>query len=184
MTAEEFKIVRWREWEGPGLEHLVLRERAGEVLADSVVICSGQTPFAVRYRIGCDANWRARSVTVDMIGSERTLILASDGDGHWTRDGMPVPELEGIFDPDLTVTPFTNTLPIRRLRLSTGQSAEITTAFVDFPALTVVSNPQRYSCLEEGRRYLYESRASDFKRELEIDHDGLVVSYPDFWQRG
>ncbi len=182
--SEDVKIVRWREWDGPGIEHLELRERAGEVLADSVVICSGQTPFAVRYRIECDTNWRVRSVTVDMIGSGRTLVLASDGDGRWTRDGLPMPELGGVLDPDLTVTPFTNTLPIRRLRLSTGQSAEITTAFIEFPALTVVSNPQRYTCLEEGRRYLYESRASDFKRELEIGRDGLVVDYPDFWQRG
>lgn len=70
------------------------------------------------------------------------------------------------------------------LGLSAGQSAEITTAFIEFPALSVVSNPQRYTCLEEGRRYLYESRASELRRELEIDRDGLVVTYPDFWQRG
>ncbi|MER9338094.1 putative glycolipid-binding domain-containing protein [Mesorhizobium sp. M0293] len=181
---ENTKIVRWREWDGPGLEHLVLQERAGEVLADAVVICSGATPFAVRYRIACDAGWRARRVVVDMIGSGKTLVLAADGEGRWTRDGLAVPELDGILDPDLTVTPFTNTLPIRRLRLSVGQSAEITTAFIDFPALTVVANPQRYTCLEEGRRYLYESRASDFRRELEIDREELVVDYPDFWRRG
>lgn len=181
---EDTNIVRWHERDGPGLEHLLLQERAGEVSADSVVICSGETPFAVRYRIACNANWHARSVMVDVIGSGQTLVLAADGDGRWTRDGLPMPELDGVLDPDLTVTPFTNTLPIRRLRLSTGQSAEITTAFIDFPALTVVANPQRYTCLEEGRRYLYESRASDFKRELEIDRDGLVVSYPEFWRRG
>ncbi|TIN15382.1 MAG: hypothetical protein E5Y31_31305, partial [Mesorhizobium sp.] len=56
---EDMKIIRWREWDGPGLEHLVLQERAGEVSADSVAVCSGQTPFAVRYRIACDAGWRA-----------------------------------------------------------------------------------------------------------------------------
>ncbi|MBB6414316.1 putative glycolipid-binding domain-containing protein [Mesorhizobium sangaii] len=181
---EDMRIVRWHEWDGPGLEHLLLQERAAEVSADSVVICSGETPFAVRYRIACNANWHARSVMVDVIGSGQTLVLAADCDGRWTRDGLLLPELDGVLDPDLTVTPFTNTLPIRRLRLSTGQSAEITTAFIDFPAFTVVANPQRYTCLEEGRRYLYESRASDFKRELEIDRDGLVVSYPDFWRRG
>ena len=184
MTVEGFKIVRWREWDGPGIEHLELRQRAGEVLADSVVICSGQTPFAARYRIECDANWRARRVSVDMIGSGRMLALAADGEGHWLRNGLAVPELDGVLDPDLTVTPFTNTLPISRLRLSSGQSAEITTAFIEFPALTVVSNPQRYTCLKEARQYLYESRASDFKREVEIDRDGLVIAYPDFWQRG
>jgi hypothetical protein len=33
-------------------------------------------------------------------------------------------------------------------------------------------------------RYLHESRASDFRRELEIDREGLIVSYPDFRQSG
>ncbi|WP_246687028.1 putative glycolipid-binding domain-containing protein [Mesorhizobium sp. B2-4-19] len=70
------------------------------------------------------------------------------------------------------------------MRLSIGQSAEITTAFIEVPALTVASNPQRDTRLEEGRRYLYESRVKDFRRELEIDRDGLVVTHPDFWQRG
>ncbi|MER8849555.1 MULTISPECIES: putative glycolipid-binding domain-containing protein [Mesorhizobium] len=181
---QDAKIVRWREWDGPGSEHLVLREHAGRLLADSVVIRSGETPFAVRYRIACDAGWRAESVIVNVIGDDRTLVLASDGDGQWTRDGLAMPELAGVLDPDLTVTPFTNTLPIRRLALAAGQSAEITTAFIEFPALTVVRNPQRYTCLEAGRRYLYESRASDFRRELEIDAEGLVVDYPDFWRRG
>ncbi|QPC93254.1 putative glycolipid-binding domain-containing protein [Mesorhizobium sp. INR15] len=183
MTSDESRIVRWREWDGPGLEHLALRRRSGEILAEAAVICSGEDPFAVRYRIVCDAGWCARSVEVDMIGTGERLVLASDGDGRWTRNGMPMPELDGILDPDLTVTPFTNTLPIRRLRLATGQSAEVITAFIELPALTVVSYPQRYTCLEEGRRYLYESRASDFKRELEIDRDGLVVTYPGFWHR-
>ena len=59
-----------------------------------------------------------------------------------------------------------------------GQSAEIGTAFVEFPALEVINDPQRYTCLEEGKRYLFESRDSDFRRELEVDQDGLVVTYP------
>jgi hypothetical protein len=85
--------------------------------------------------------------------------------------------------PTLTITPFTNTLPIRRLRLKPGESAEIAAAFIEFPQLTVVKSPQRYTCLEEDRRYRYESLASGFTREIEVDGQGLVVTYPDFWQR-
>jgi len=43
---------------------------------------------------------------------------------------------------------------------------------------------RRRGGLQKASRYLYESRASDVKRELEIDRDGLVVTYPDFWQSG
>ncbi|TIX08721.1 MAG: hypothetical protein E5V44_11050, partial [Mesorhizobium sp.] len=40
-----------------------------------------------------------------------------------------------------------------------------------------------YTCLDEDRRYLYESLRSGFRREIEVDREGLVVTYPDFWQR-
>jgi hypothetical protein len=38
--------------------------------------------------------------------------------GNWLKDGVPVAELEGALYPDLTITPFTNTLPIQRLQLN------------------------------------------------------------------
>ena len=145
----------------------------------SVVICPGDKPFAVRYRVVWDAAWLTRRVEVEMIGTEARLVLTSDGRGNWAKDGRPMPELHGAIDPDLTITPFTNTLPIRRLRLKKGQSADIATAFIEFPQLKLINDPQRYACLEDGRRYLLKSRDSDFKRELEIDGDGLVASsYP------
>lgn len=103
--------------------------------------------------------------------------------GNWSKDGVPLPELKGALDPDLTVTPFTNTLPIRRLRLKPGESAEIAAAFIELPELTIVKSPQRYTRLDEGRRYLYESLKSGFRREIEVDQEGLVTTYPDFWQR-
>ncbi|WP_322419072.1 putative glycolipid-binding domain-containing protein [Mesorhizobium huakuii] len=70
------------------------------------------------------------------------------------------------------------------MRLSAGQSAEVTTAFIELLGAHRSRQPQRCTCLDVGRRYLYESRASGFRREIEIDRDGLVVTYPDFWQRG
>src|SRR5262245_36629165 len=115
MMPGDPKIVRWQEWEGAGLEHLILRQQGDEISAESVVICSGEEPFAIRYRIACDAAWHAKSVEIGMIGSGARLSLASDGRGGWTKDGVLAPELDGALDPDLTITPFTNTLPVRRL---------------------------------------------------------------------
>ncbi|RVC57478.1 MAG: hypothetical protein EOS65_20045 [Mesorhizobium sp.] len=175
-------LVRWRQWQGPGIEHLVLRLDSGGISAESVAISADHAPFAVHYRISCDPDWRAREVEVGIVGGGR-FRLETDGIGNWSKDGVAIRDLTGALDPDLTVTPFTNTLPIRRLRLKPGESAEIAAAFIELPELTTVKSPQRYTCLDEGRRYLYESLKSGFRREIEVDQEGLVTTYPDFWQR-
>lgn len=175
-------IARWRQWQAPGIEHLVLRENADGILAESVAVSADAEPFAVHYRIACGSDWRTREVEVNLVGGART-VLTTDGMGNWSRDGAPVVELAGALDPDLTITPFTNSLPIRRLRLKRSESAEIAVAFIRLPELSIVRSRQRYTCLEEGRRYLYESLVSGFRREIEVDGQGLVITYPDFWQR-
>lgn len=175
-------IVRWRQWAGTGIEHLVLRQDSGGISAESVAVSADNAPFAVHYRIACGPDWRTKEVEVGLVGGAR-FLLRTDGIGNWSKDGVAIPELTGALDPDLTVSPFTNTLPIRRLRLRSGESVEIAAAFIEFPELTIVKSPQRYTCLDEGRRYLYESLRSGFRREIEVDGEGLVIVYPDFWQR-
>jgi hypothetical protein len=174
-------VARWQPWAGDGLEHLVLHEGPHGVVADSVVITAD---FAARYRIACDAAWRTRRLDVSLIGAERSLTLTGDHDGRWTdAAGAAMPELHGAIDVDITVTPFTNTLPLRRLRLETGQSAEILTVYVRVPELTVEPERQRYTCLERGGRYRFESVDGEFTRDLEVDERGLVVVYPGLFRR-
>ncbi len=107
-----------------------------------------------------------------------------DDDGNWRKDGkQPLPHLNGAIDVDITATPFTNTLPIRRLGLEAGQSADIVVAYIDVPSLTVTADPQRYTCLEPMRRYRFESQGGDFVRDIEVDEHGLVVLYPGLFKR-
>jgi uncharacterized protein len=178
-------IARWRDWSGEGLEHLFLRERPEGILADSAVVGADDGElFAARSRILFDTGWQARRLEVSLVGDDRRLDLTSDGVGHWTDpSGAPRPDLAGAIDVDLTATPFTNTLPIRRLGLRSGQSETIQVVYVRLPDLSVTTSRQRYTCLQSGRRYRYESVDSDFAREIEIDDDGLVVTYPGLFRR-
>lgn len=178
-------VARWESWDGTGLQHLVLRVGPEEIVAEAVVLAAeDDRSFAARFRIVCDGAWRVRSVEAGVIGDDRRILLASDGAGHW-RDGAgrPLPDLEGAIDVDLPVTPFTNTLPIRRLDLAAGQSADLRVVYIVLPEYTVTTDPQRYICLEPRRRYRYESLDSDFVREIEVDTDGLVVTYPELFRR-
>ena len=83
---------------------------------------------------------------------------------------------------DFVLTPLTNSLPVHRLALSVGASAEIVTAWVDAPSLEVHPDPQRYT--RTGTlTYLFESLDSDFSREITVDQAGFVVDYPGLFAR-
>jgi uncharacterized protein len=178
-------VARWQSWDAKGIEHLVLREGSREVVAESVVVgAADDAVFALRYRIRCDKSWRVRSAEVALVGSDRKIEIAGDGKGNWCDAlGKRLPKLAGAIDIDLSATPFTNTLPIRRLKLRAGQSAEIVTVYILAPALALTTDPQRYTCLEPLKRYRYESIDSDFTREIEVDRRGIVVTYPGLFRR-
>jgi uncharacterized protein len=178
-------VARWQDWSGKGVEHTVITCAQKSNGADGVVIGAAEGQhFAVRYQIRCDGSWTLEHAFIQIVGEERKLELVSNGRRKWTdASGNPLPALDGAIDIDLSVSPFTNTLPIRRLQLVKGSSAEIRAAYVHFPDLTIVSDPQRYTCLEPLQCYRYESLDSDFVREIEVDRDGLVVTYPGLFQR-
>ena len=178
-------VARWQDWDARGIEHLVLREGSREIVAESVVTGSADdSVFALRYRVRCDKSWRVRSAEIAMVGSDRRIEIAGDGKGNWSdAAGKRMPKLAGAIDIDLSASPFTNTLPIRRLKLKPGQSAEIVTVYILVPALTLTTDPQRYTCLAPLKRYRYESIDSDFTREIEVDRRGLVVTYPGLFRR-
>lgn len=178
-------IARWQDWSGKGIEHLVLKEGPEQIDADSAVLGTvDDRAFAARYKILCDANWRVRKVAIHEIGSELAAELASDGAGNWVdSSGAAQPQLAGAVDVDLSITPFTNTLPIRRLKLDKGQAQEILAVYIQLPDISITTDRQRYTCLEAGRRYRYESVDSDFTRDIEVDAHGLVVNYPGLFRR-
>ena len=177
--------ARWRTWSGDGIQHLVLTEGPDGVVAEAVVIDAAEGfGFAARFRITCDLDWRVRRMEAGVVGDDRRIELASDGAGRWQDGtGAPLPHLEGAIDVDLPLTPFTNTLPIRRLGLGAGKSADLRVVYICLPEFTVTTDPQRYTCLEPNRRYRYESLDSDFVREIEVDAQGLVVTYPGLFRR-
>jgi hypothetical protein len=177
----QHRTARWCAWDNTGLEEVRLTlSAAGAVAKGEIAAEPGERPWC-RYAIEADVAWRTRSVAVDLADGRR-LRLACDGAGAWTRDGQAAPDLQGAIDVDLSGTPLTNLLPIRRLALGIGDRARITCAYVDLPSLAVRLEGQRYARLAE-RKYHFESAARGFARDIEVDDDGLVVSYPGLFRR-
>lgn len=182
----------WKPWTGCGLEHLSLATEGASVVADGVVIGADSSElFRVRYRVHCDAQWRVRELDARSLLNDGDIIrLLADGKGSWTTpEGETITALDGCVDVDISVTPFTNTLPIRRLALKPGAFEEIQVAYINVPEMTVEPARQRYTYLErgfDGALYRYESLDGhfvSFTAELPVDADGLVLDYPGLFKR-
>lgn len=178
-------VPTWnKDREGLGLEHLLLAERR----ADSVVLAFDEKhgPFRLTYRLAWDASWRLRDAELSVATerSTRTLSLQTDGQGHWRYgDGRPIDALDGCVDIDIWPTPFTNTFPIRRETMAVGERRQFRMAWVFAPDLTVQPQSQAYTRLAD-RRYLFENLdGSGFRAELQVDEDGIVLDYPNLFQR-
>ena len=171
--------------DGTGLEHLTLSIESGQVIARSVLIGErGGCPYGVRYVIVCDAGWVIHTLDLETTTGQ-TLYLVKDGNGRWTdHRGAHLTRFDGCIDIDLAGTPFTNTLPIRRLDLDVHDGpVELKMLYVPFDTFTPLIDEQRYRCLARRSLYRYEAVDGSFSADLPVDPDGLVTDYPGLFER-
>lgn len=124
--------------------------------------------------------WEFIDLVVHANGCELEVSRTERG---WEVNGQDRPDLQAAREIDISVSPLSNTLPIRRLDLDVGESADIITAYIRVPELVVTADPQRYTRIGKDE-YLYESRDSDFRRVVTVDGDDLVTEYPGLFIRG
>jgi uncharacterized protein len=164
----------------------VLFVRAGRdttVLEGHAVAVEQGDAWSVRYVVSVDASWATRSARVtcrSALGSF-DVRLEADAAGRWQIDGEPAPELDGSLDVDLEASASTNALPVRRLGLSVGESADAPATYLRATDLHVERLDQRYTRLpdDDGRiRFDYEAPALAYRGVLIYDQLGLVLDYP------
>ncbi|MEX3931983.1 putative glycolipid-binding domain-containing protein [Paraburkholderia phymatum] len=176
--------VRWTPEEGDGVEHLAFDARADGFHAESVLVGERNGhPYGLFYRVKCDLQWRTVHVWLKVIGGPE-LDLHGDGEGNWhDGHGLVLASLAGCIDIDIAATPYTNTLPIRRLQLAKGARETIPVVFISTPDLQISRVEQAYACVEPGIEYRYEGIDTGFAAELKVDEDGLVIDYPTMFTR-
>jgi hypothetical protein len=176
------RALLWQRIDTVGVEYAEVEWNPVRLQGEVVLVEDG-TPFAISYLVECDdAGLTARAhVQVKRGGMRNELTLTRELAGDWTANGQSVPDLHGIADVDLSVTPSTNTPPIRRLGLGVGQAAEVTAAWVKLPSLDVVPLRQVYR-RTEASTYAYDAPDIPFRAMLEVDKDGVVQKYGVLWR--
>jgi uncharacterized protein len=169
--------VKWINWTQDATEDLVLSEKPEGIFVESTIINHGEKPFTIKYSLTCELSWKVKTLNLELVETKEKIKLDSDRYGNWSNASGIIPRLHGAIDVDITATPFTNTLPIRRLKLGEKQHAEILVVYIKIPKLSVDIDLQRYTCLSKNT-FLFEQINSNFARKIETDKDGLVVTYP------
>ena len=191
----------WERRDTTGAEHAVVDVGSG-LVARGTALAVDPIAYTARYELRTDASWVTTSleVTSEGAGWSRTLRLQSE-EGLWRATtseqgdldaalgavghagaGLPGTEdpdlLLGAYDVDLTGSPLTNTLPIRRLGLlkaEAGVAHRVSVAWVLLPSLEVIQADQIYTALGDGRvRFANET----FSADLTVDDEGFVREYP------
>lgn len=170
--------ARWTTWDGGDDETLTLAWENEGWTASGVV-----SRERVQYVLRLTPTWQVRQFLLFRDLDEPDLWLATGGGGRWGEmNGAHRVDLDGCYDIDLEITPFTATLPIRRLPLLVGHTADVTVARIDVETLDVRPDEQRYTRLAE-HRWEITRLGTGWTREVEVDSFGLVLDDPHRYRR-
>lgn len=183
MVLSAKNIVVWEGIDQKSMECLSWKEENSETTITSHITgVIGSIPFGIHYMIELDAQGQVQHFLVsDLNNPDNVIEHYTDSKGKWFDRDEAVNDLEGCRDIDISLTPFTNTLPIRRLRLVQGQRTPLDVVYIRFPEFTLQKVRQYYTKLGD-RLYLYEG-ASGFRAELPVDANDMVTDYPGLARR-
>ena len=185
------RLPPWAAWQHlagqPSLEVVFIRPLEDGVEFEGITSGGhdGQS-WRVDYRLAVDRDWttRAAQITSRNGAAHQSIQLDAAEDGSWRVDGRTMSEVRGCLDVDLETSALTNALPIRRLGLVPGETAEAPAVYVRGPDLRVERLEQRYHRLpDEDLDYHYEAPRFAFEAILKYDRDGLVRDYPGIARR-
>jgi uncharacterized protein len=178
-------VLFWRRTDLEGLERLELAIGPDGVVVQSSLICLEDEGFRLDHRWRLDADWRVQSVFVERWNArdQRTVRLERAAAG-WRVDGSPRTDLDGAAEPDLSVTPFCNTIAIRKLWQTEQPGITLDVAYIDGSTLQVARSSQRYERRSPNRvRYIDLGLSRGFEADLVLDDKGLVLRYEHLFER-
>jgi uncharacterized protein len=183
-NQDHVESILWRGFAFPG--HEVCRMLAKDSswhLEGTAVFSHDHQPCRLDYQVICDSAWRTLSAKVEgWLGKTVVSIqIRTEPTHRWWLNEVEQPEVKGCVDLDLNFSPSTNTLPIRRVDLAIGESAEVNAAWLRFPSFKLERLSQQYRRLGETA-YQYESAGGQFVADLKVNRSGFVVDYPGLWQ--
>lgn len=185
MSHSTIAQILWTGWENQSVEFCNLVKKPTDIEVNGSIISSYSGEFCkVEYSIFLNPDWTVSAFTLEAQFSQEPVnwyLNAEKGHG-WTIAHHDAEPFKDCIDIDISFTPFTNSLPVNRLHMKEGDTADIQVLYIDIMERKLKPVNQRYTRLP-ALQYKFENVPNDFEAVLELDENGLVVNYPDLYKR-
>lgn len=174
----------WRRVDGSGHDSCrVDRVPNGWHLHGTAVFRHERGDACLRYAVHGDDPWRSQRGRVEgWVGSQTIdIVIERTREGKWSMNGAPVPRLFGCIDLDYSFTPATNLIPVKRLTLGIGSSADAVAAWFNIEDQSLTRLSQRYE-RRSALQYAYTAAEANFSAIIDVTPNGLPLRYPPVWE--
>lgn len=175
--------IIWKGLYYHSMENCVVASSAiGNEISSTILGYHERQAFQVDYHIRANKNWEIdfASVQTRLNDVEYTAVLDMKN-GECFLNGERNAAFDGFVFIDISVTPFTNTLPINRLQLQLKERKVIQVIYFDILGKEIKPVKQVYTRLS-ANKYLYENFDGSFSATITTNEPGLVTQYPQLFK--
>lgn len=178
------KTLIWKGIFYQSLEYFNLQSDDKNYTVESKIIGSLKDKlYTTEYKIQMDKDWIVQDFLIESeVNTIKRIFTGKRIQDQWEINNVINPEFHNLKFIDISLTPFTNTLPINNLKLSENNSQKIDVLYIDVLNHHIRPVQQQYTRTSVNQ-YLYENIENDFKAEISIDEAGLVITYPKLFEK-
>lgn len=131
----------------------------------------------VRYKIIMDLSWKVLQVSIEMLSSPGLSfqLIRGLGNSWFNESGRELKALQGAEEIDISLTPFTNTIVMRKMSFQHTKTVQV--ILISIPELCFKVVDQKYTIMDR-ETVKYENFSTNFSSLLNVDDLGFVVNYP------
>ncbi|MGN2634787.1 putative glycolipid-binding domain-containing protein [Nocardia takedensis] len=181
-------ILTWRSHNATRMESVRVTVNGNRIRAAGRMIggaCDDHPAFSASYDLVTDENGVTKrlSLRATTAAGERHASIARDEEDYWLVDagGSHIRStFGGALDVDVVLSPFFNTLPIRRFGLQHAvEDVHVPVVYVRLPDLLVQEASLVYSSGTDGISVLSPVSSAT----VTVDADGFLLDYPGLAER-
>jgi len=181
MPGRVLAMAHWRRLDGEGTDRCTLaRAEHGWLLSGQAHWREEGAEANLLYTVRCDPDWATLTadITGERAGAPVALRIQSGPEG-WEMNGVAQPEVAGCTDIDLSFTPATNLLPLRRLAPEGDGPVPVRAAWL-VPGLDRLALLEQSYAPQKDGTIAYAS--ANFEARLQVHPSGFVTRYPGVWE--